>query len=175
MQEMHDGIGSNLSTALAVARQQKQPASTIQTLNRALADLKITIDWLEPVEGDVVALTGSLRHRMAGDLRDAGVVCKWEVEQRRTLLWLDAANVLSHSEARIMRIGCREYLREGIDGIAAYVADNGCGFDANADGHGKGLSNIRARALSVHGEQMCESSASIGTTVTLWLPYKRRE
>ncbi|MCW5761212.1 MAG: hypothetical protein KIS90_15695, partial [Phenylobacterium sp.] len=69
MREMHDGIGSNLITALAVARQQKQPDSTIKTLSRALADLKITVDSLEPVEGDLVALIGNLRHRMAGDLR----------------------------------------------------------------------------------------------------------
>jgi uncharacterized protein involved in exopolysaccharide biosynthesis len=32
MQEMHDGIGSNLITALAVARQQKQPVSTIEII-----------------------------------------------------------------------------------------------------------------------------------------------
>lgn len=187
MQEMHDGIGSNLITALAVARQQKQPASTIKTLNRALADLKITVDSLEPVEGDIVALIGNLRHRMAGDLRDAGVACKWEAEKCHTLPWLDAANalhvlrifqeaignVLSHSQATEMRIGCREQTYRGVDGIAAYVADNGHGFDASGELPGKGLANIAARARSLHGLLSTESEPGKGTRVTLWLPYLR--
>ena len=187
MQEMHDGIGSNLITALAVARQQKQPVSTIKTLNRALADLKITVDSLEPVEGDIVALIGNLRHRMAGDLRDAGVICKWEAEKCRTLPWLDAANalhvlrifqeaignVLSHSSATEMRIGCHEQSHSGVEGIAAYVADNGHGFDASGELPGKGLANISARARSLHGLLHTESEPGRGTTITLWLPYQR--
>lgn len=187
MQEMHDGIGSNLITALAVARQQHQPAATIKTLSRAVADLKITVDSLEPVEGDLVALIGNLRHRMAGDLRDAGVACKWEVGACGPLPWLDATNalhvlrifqeaignVLTHSGATEMRIGCRETGRDGIAGIAAYVADNGRGFDGDDGTHGKGLANIRARARSLHGVLEWETQPGEGTVVTLWLPYAR--
>jgi signal transduction histidine kinase len=188
MQEMHDGIGSNLITALAVARQQNQPASTIKTLNRALADLKITVDSLEPVEGDLVALIGNLRHRMQGDLRDAGVMCRWEVEECRPLEWLDAANalhvlrifqeaignVLTHSGATEMRIGCREQAQGGVDGIAAYVADNGQGFDTSEELRGKGLANIRARASALHGALTSASEAGQGTIITLWLPHRRQ-
>lgn len=187
MQEMHDGIGSNLITALAVARQQNQPPSTIKTLNRALADLKLTVDSLEPVEGDLVALIGNLRHRMQGDLRDAGVTCRWEVEECRPLAWLDAANalhvlrifqeaignVLTHSGATEMRIGCREQAQNGVSGIAAYVADNGRGFAAGAELPGKGLANIRARAAALHGVLTSASDTAAGTVITLWLPYER--
>ena len=187
MQEMHDGIGSNLITALAVARQQNQPSSTIKTLNRALSDLKITVDSLEPVEGDLVALIGNLRHRMQGDLRDAGVVCRWEVDQCRPLEWLDAANalhvlrifqeaignVLSHSGATEMRIGCREQALDGVAGIAAYVADNGHGFDTSEQSPGKGLGSIRARAKALHGVLTSASETGKGTTIKLWLPHQR--
>lgn len=187
MQEMHDGIGSNLITALAVARQQNQPASTIKTLGRALADLKITVDSLEPVEGDLVALIGNLRHRMQGDLRDAGVICRWEVDTCGSLDWLDAANalhvlrifqeaignVLAHSGATEMRIGCREETRGGASGIAAYVADNGHGFDTAQEWPGKGLASIRARAAALHGDLDCTSDCAAGTTIKLWLPYRR--
>jgi signal transduction histidine kinase len=188
MQEMHDGIGSNLITALAVARQQKQPASTIKTLRRALADLKITVDSLEPVEGDLVALIGNLRHRMAGDLSDAGITCKWNAQRCGPLPWLDATNalhvlrifqeaignVLTHSGATEMRIGCMEEDHGGVPGIASYVADNGCGFDMNTpDTRGKGVSNIHARANSLHGALRYQTGAGSGTTVTLWLPYER--
>lgn len=187
MQEMHDGIGSNLITALAVARQQKQPDSTIRTLNRALADLKITVDSLEPVEGDLVALIANLRHRMAGDLRDAGIACKWEVGDCGPLPWLDSANalhvlrifqeaignVLAHSGATEMRIGCNEAVRSGIAGIASFVSDNGAGFDADGDSRGKGLSNMQARAQSLSGALECQTRTGAGTIVTLWLPYAR--
>jgi signal transduction histidine kinase len=187
MQEMHDGIGSNLITALAVARQQNQPASTVKTLRRALADLKITVDSLEPVEGNLVALIGNLRHRMAGDLRDAGIKCKWNAEACGPLTWLDATNalhvlrifqeaignVLTHSGATEMQIGCREQSHKGVAGIAAYVNDNGVGFDPDDTSFGKGLANIRARALSLHGVLSCGSRPDEGTIITLWLPYAR--
>ncbi len=187
MQEMHDGIGSNLITALAVARQQKQAPSTIKTLSRALGDLKITVDSLEPIEGDLVALIGNLRHRMAGDLKDAGIACKWEAQLCGPVSWLDAANalhvlrifqeaignVLTHAGATELRIGCAEREHNGIAGIAAYVADNGTGFDPDAAGPGKGLSNIRARARSLHGHLDYETQQGAGTVVTLWLPFVR--
>ena len=187
MQEMHDGIGSNLITALAVARQQNHPKATQKTLERALTDLKITVDSLEPIEGDFVALIGNLRHRLAGDLRDAGIDCKWEVEECAPVPWLDATNalhvlriyneaignVLAHSGATEMRIGCEEKDNKGVPGISAYVADNGVGFDTEIETVGKGLSNIRARARSLHGELSCVSNPNGGTVVTLWLPYER--
>jgi len=187
MQEMHDGIGSNLITALAVARQQNQPKSTQKTLEKALNDLKITVDSLEPVEGDLVALIGNLRHRMAGDLNDAGIDCKWEVEECAPLPWLDATNalhvlriyneaignVLAHSNATEMRIGCAEKEHEGIPGISAHVADNGIGFDTKLETPGKGLSNLTARARSLHGVLSCVSSPNNGTVISLWLPYER--
>ena len=189
MQEMHDGIGSNLITALAVARRQRQPTSTIKTLRRALADLKITVDSLEPLEGDLVALIGNLRHRMAGDLADAGITGKWNAEPCGTLPWLDATNslhvlrifqetignVLTHSGATEILIGCKEQRYNGVLGIATYVIDNGVGFDPHVTGVGKGLANIRARARSLHGALTCDSSIDAGTNITLWLPYIRTE
>jgi signal transduction histidine kinase len=188
MQEMHDGIGSNLITALAVAEKQSQPASTIKTLRRAISDLKITVDSLEPVEGNLVTLLGNLRHRMAADLRDAGLTCHWQVEPCEALDWLDATNALhalrifqelignalTHSGATEIWIGCKEEERDGALGIASHVADNGCGFDAQrAELQGKGLSNIRSRADSLQGALTITPREDGGTIVTLWLPYSR--
>jgi signal transduction histidine kinase len=188
MQEMHDGIGSNLITALAVARQQKQPASTIKTLSRALGDLKITVDSLEPIQGDLVALIGNLRHRMTRDLRDAGITTKWEVGECKPLPWLDATNslhilrifqeaignVISHAGASEMRIGCHEEERGGVSGLTAFVADNGVGFAPEVEAQqGKGLANMKSRAESLHGQFDCLSGAGEGTLLRVWLPYVR--
>jgi signal transduction histidine kinase len=187
MQEMHDGIGSNLTTALVVARKQNQPSATVKILRRALGDLKLTVDSLEPVGGDLVSLLGNLRHRMARDLADAGITCNWEVEDCQPLTWLDAtnalhvlrihneliSNVLAHSHATAMQIGCVECEQNGVAGISTYVADNGDGFDLDADTNGKGLASIRARVHSLHGKLFCTSTPRHGTTIKLWLPYNR--
>lgn len=189
MQEMHDGIGSNLTTALAVARQQNQPSTTIKVLRRALGDLKLTVDSLEPVEGDLVALIGNLRHRMARDLADAGITCKWEVEDCAPIAWLDAtnalhvlrihneaiSNVLSHSNATEIRIGCVEAEHEGVPGVSTYIADNGKGIDKNSETQGRGLANMRSRAYSLHGQLFCEPQPGGGTRIRLWLPYQRED
>jgi signal transduction histidine kinase len=190
MREMHDGIGSNLVTALAIAEKQNQPLATIKTLKRAIADLKITVDSLEPVKGDLVALIGNLRHRMASDLKAAGLISKWEVGECKPLPWLDAtnalhvlrifqeaiSNIIAHSGATEMHIGCNEEMRGGVPGLAAYVSDNGCGYDPQDTLiRGKGLPNMRARAESMHGQFTSVTATGGGTKLTIWLPYERPE
>jgi signal transduction histidine kinase len=186
MREMHDGIGSNLVTALAIAEQQKQPPATIKTLKRAISDLKITVDSLEPVEGDLVALLANLRHRMTRDLKEAGVSCKWKAEPCPQLPWLDATNALhvlrifqeaignalTHSQADSLEIGCHPATQDGREGLVAFVSDNGIGFPS-AKVLGKGLANMRARAEALHGMFDCQSALGMGTRVMIWLPYVR--
>ncbi|HXQ16493.1 MAG TPA: ATP-binding protein [Caulobacteraceae bacterium] len=189
LREIHDGIGSNLVTALRIAEQQHQPTSTIRTLRRALSDLKITIDSLEPVEGDFVALLANLRHRMEGDLREAGLKCLWRVADCRPLPWLDATNALhvlrifqeavgnslTHAGADTLEIGCHEEACGGRPGLIAYVADNGRGFDPEGPAAGKGIQNMRSRARALHGQFECVAGAGAGTRVSIWLPYVRDE
>ena len=187
LREIHDGIGSNLVTALRIAEQQQQSANTIRTLRRALSDLKITIDSLEPVEGDFVALLANLRHRMDGDLREAGLKCLWRVSDCRPLPWLDATNALhvlrifqeavgnslTHACADTIEIGCHEEPCAGRPGLIAYVRDNGCGFDPESPAAGKGIQNMRSRARALHGQFECVAGVGSGTRVSIWLPYVR--
>ncbi len=187
LREIHDGIGSNLVTALRIAEQQQQSANTIRTLRRALSDLKITIDSLEPVEGDFVALLANLRHRMEGDLREAGLKCLWRVADCRPLPWLDATNALhvlrifqeavgnslTHAGADTIEIGCHEEACAGRQGLMAYVSDNGRGFDPDGPAGGKGIQNMRSRARALHGQFECVAGVGRGTRVSIWLPYVR--
>lgn len=186
MREMHDGIGANLVAAVAVAEQQGQPASTIAPLRRALADLKLTVDSLDPVDGDMVALLASLRHRIAGDLAAAGIAVDWQVAPCPQLPWLDAANALhvlrlfqeaisnaiQHSGARRIAIGCGPRQQGDRLGIAAWVADDGCGL-APAAATGRGLAHMQQRAASMHGRLDIAASPGAGTAITLWLPLRR--
>lgn len=187
MREMHDGIGSNLITALAIAKQADESPRTIATLRRAISDLKITVDSLAPVEGDLVALLANFRHRLEPDLREAGIKCLWKVEPCPTLPWLDAvnalvmlrivqeaiSNILVHAQANVIEIGARPSQLEGHDGIETWIRDDGIGFDTQGLSSGRGLGNMGARAALLGGKFIQSSRKGIGTRSVLWLPLRR--
>jgi len=193
MREMHDGIGSNLVTALAVARHNDPAAPAVATLERAITDLKLTVDSLAPVDGDVVALLANLRHRMEPAMNSAGLRCVWDVLPCPPIEWLDAtsalqmlriiqegiSNVLVHAEATVITIGCRVSMRDGREGIAVSLKDNGRGL---SEGHkakgGRGMINMAARAeqlgaiLDIASKE--PGTERPGTALTLWLPLEKR-
>ena len=188
MAEVHDGIGSSLITALAVARQENHPQQTIDLLRRAVADLKITVDSLDPLEGDVLALLGNLRHRMEPDLTRAGLSVKWDVQDCPSLVWLDPANALqflrliqeavsnalSHSAASAISFECRPKFVLDRDGVEILIVDNGRGFDANALSSGRGFGTMRDRAKALGGDWSYSSQPGQGAKIRLWLPLDRR-
>lgn len=188
MREVHDGVGSSLVTALAVAKRQNQSPNTIATLRKTLVDLKVAIDSLEPVEGDVVALLANLRHRLEPDLREAGITSIWMVEPCPTLAWLEPqaalhvlriaqeaiSNVLIHAHASKLEIGCKPESRDSVAGILISICDNGAGFEVSAPAvAGHGLSNMKSRAESLGGAVAYASSQNGPTRVTLWLPLEQ--
>ncbi|QTD55049.1 ATP-binding protein [Parasphingorhabdus cellanae] len=183
MREMHDGIGSSLVTALAVARQREDPPSTITTLQRAISDLKITVDSLAPIEGDVVTLLANLRHRMEQELAQAGITSVWQVHDCAPLSWMDAghslhllrllqeaiSNVLQHAKARSITLSCQSSLMHGKSGILISIIDDGIGFDPNDSGGSKGLEFMHQRAAILNGTLTIENIDPGGTAVNLWL------
>ena len=180
MREIHDGIGSSLITALAVAERQQESPGTIATLKRSITDLRIGVDSLEPIEGDVVMLLASLRHRMERELVAAGLAFVWKVESVPVLPWLDAVaalhvlrilqeaigNILAHAGATLVEVVCT---RARGDGVLITISDNGCGFAPGGASGGRGISNMHARAEALHAVLSCEP-AQPGTRVALWLP-----
>ncbi|GAB5488345.1 MAG: sensor histidine kinase [Parasphingorhabdus sp.] len=188
MREMHDGIGSNLVTALAVARRRKDPESTITTLQRAISDLKITVDSLAPIEGDVVTLLANLRHRMENELAQAGITSIWKVDDCEPLAWMDAghslhllrllqealSNVLQHASARSIALSCKPSLFEFEPGILISIIDDGVGFDPDQNRDSKGLAFMRQRSEILRGSLTIENIATGGTAVNLWLAREQK-
>ncbi|NIJ38503.1 signal transduction histidine kinase [Sphingopyxis panaciterrae] len=189
MREMHDGIGSNLVAALTVAERQNHPPASIATLKRALSDLKLTVDSLEPLAGDVVALLGNFRHRSEPDLVEAGIKLHWNVDRCERIDWLDAtnslhllrlfqealANVMMHSGATRIDLACVEYISGGAPGVTVSIKDNGSGFDTvRAVSGGQGLCGMRSRAEAIGGTFLLSSVRDEGTVISVWLPYVRQ-
>jgi signal transduction histidine kinase len=187
MQDMHDGLGSSLISAIrSVERGNISDERVSQILKDCLDDLKLTIDSMEPVEADLLLLLATLRFRLEPRLEGTGVKLLWEVRELPTLPWLNPssalhilrivqesiANILRHTRATEIRVATTD----GVDGVQVHISDNGSGFDvAQALGHagGRGLQNQRRRAASVDGKVSWQSNDT-GTLFTLWLPLARK-
>jgi signal transduction histidine kinase len=186
MFEIHDGIGSSLVTAITVAQNQNESPGTIQVLKRSLMDLRLAVDSLDGIEGDVPLLLASLRYRMEPDLALAGLALDWKVEACPPLPWLDAAgalhvlrilqeavsNVMGHAEAKLITVACQLISRAGRSGILIAIADDGVGMRGATEVSGKGLANMRARATALGGAFGVEGNLPKGTRLTLWLPVE---
>ena len=184
MMEIHDGIGSNLITALSAAENKHASPDTIHILRQSITDLKITVDSLEPIEGHVTSLLANLRQRLEPDLSKAGFSFDWRVQDAPALIWLDAiaalhvlrivqaaiGNIVAHSGSNQIIVECGESTQGGADGVSITIGDTGRGFDFTASTQGKGIANMESRAKSLHGTLRCTSSIGKGTTVRLWLP-----
>ncbi|MEY2926558.1 MAG: hypothetical protein RL367_1035, partial [Pseudomonadota bacterium] len=186
MFEIHDGIGSNLVTALAIAEKQNESPATVKMLKRSLAELRIAVDSLEPVDGELSLLLANLRYRMEPELERAGISLDWQVGQCPPITWLDAtgslhilrilqeaiSNIIGHAGADLITVKCHAAHHGGRDGIRVTVADNGIGLPLSAEARGKGLSSMHARASSLNGYLSVENAACGGAALTLWVPLE---
>ena len=188
MQDMHDGVGSSLTTALRVVeRGHLDEAAVAQVLKSCIDDLKLAIDSMEPVDADLLLLLATLRFRAGQRLQDSGIQLQWDVQPVAALAWLEPkaalhilrilqealANIVKHADASVITVATR---MQG-DQVAVSVRDDGRGFRAPSEpteSTGKGLANQRRRARDIGATVHVESS-SAGTCLTLLLPVERRQ
>jgi signal transduction histidine kinase len=185
MQDMHDGLGSTLISAIrSVEHGGMSDARVSQILKDCMDDLKLAIDSMEPVEADLLLLLATLRFRLEPRLEDTGVTLLWEVQELPTLAWLDpssalhilrivqesVANILRHTRATEIRVGTAV----AAGGVQVTIEDNGQGFDvakALNEANGKGLHNQQRRAQMLGGRVEWQSGPE-GTRFILWLPLE---
>jgi signal transduction histidine kinase len=180
MQDMHDGLGSSLVSALRVVEHSRIDASEIaQLLKGCIDDLKLTIDSMEPVETDLLLLLGTLRFRLQPRLEATNIRLRWDVRDVPPLAWLDQrhslhilrilqeafTNVIKHAGASEIQV-----TTEARDGyVRVGILDNGRGFDVAEVTPGRGLGN-QARRAEVIGGRIELASGPAGTVLTLLLP-----
>jgi signal transduction histidine kinase len=184
-QDMHDGLGSSLVSALRVVESGRMsPGELEEVLKSCIDDLKLTIDSMEPVEADLLLLLATLRFRLGPRLAAAGIALRWEVSDVPKLEWLDPrnslhilrilqeafANILKHTRATEIHVTTQA----AAGSVSVTIADNGGGFDPASARAGKGLANQRRRAEAIGGRIALDSSAG-GTQFTLHLPEKRAQ
>jgi signal transduction histidine kinase len=185
--DMHDGLGSQLVQALNVVRgsgAQLSSAAVEDMLNHALEDLRMTLDSLEPMDGDLPTILGTLRQRIAPALQAAQVELDWQVQEVPAIPGLEArgvlhvfrclqevfANVLKHARARRVTVSTRDLG----DQVELCVCDDGVGLGTQgtpATGGGRGMGNIRLRAAEL-GVLVTFEDARPGTCVRFLFPVQ---
>jgi signal transduction histidine kinase len=182
MQDMHDGMGSSLASALRVVESgHLDEAEIAQVLKNCIDDLKFAIDSLEPVDADLLLLLATFRFRLGPRLEACGIQLKWEVKEVPALDWLEPntslhvlrilqeafANIIKHANAT--EITLATLVQD--DYVVISVCDNGCGFAQKNQmpNASRGLSNQQRRAKTIGGEISWQSSSK-GTCLTLQLP-----
>ncbi|MDB5964093.1 MAG: sensor histidine kinase, partial [Polaromonas sp.] len=185
-QDMHDGLGLSLVSALRVVEGGRlSDADVGEVLKGCLDDLKLAIDSMEPVEADLLLLLATLRFRLGPRLASAGITLNWDITDVPALPWLDPrnalhilrilqesfSNILKHTGATVIRVATSADNSH----VSVSIADNGPGFDMAAAlrGGGKGLSNQRRRAQAIGAEVLIASVPGAGTVMTLRLPIRQ--
>ena len=184
MQDMHDGLGSTLISALRVVEHGNISEIVIsEILKDCIDDLKLAIDSMEPLEADLLLLLATLRYRIGPRLESSGIKLRWEIKDVPSLDWLDPnkalhilrilqeafTNIIKHTHATEIRAAT------GVEDSYAVVTitDNGQGFDVEAalKSGGRGLSNQMRRADAI-GAKVKWDANSMGTRFTLYLPIQ---
>jgi PAS domain S-box-containing protein len=162
--EMHDGIGGLLvSTIAMLERGRSKPSEVVETLRRALDDMRIAIDSLDPTTTDLPTSLGKLRARLEPLLRRNGIALCWQVEgvpgldaypPEQTLHFLRiiqeaVTNAVRH--AKPSEVGIRIRAAAG-PALSVEIHDDGCGFAMDAVSGGRGILHMKARAEALDAE-----------------------
>ncbi len=184
MQDMHDGLGSSLASALRVVEKGRLgEADVAQVLKGCIDDLKLAIDSMEPVDADLLLLLATLRFRLGPRLESTGIALRWEVNSVPPLDWLDPkhalhilrilqeafTNIIKHTQATEIHLSTAVES----DWVVVRITDNGQGFavEQALQGGGKGLSNQQRRAQAIGAKVDWETSIA-GTCFHLHLPLQ---
>ncbi|WP_027520636.1 ATP-binding protein [Bradyrhizobium sp. Ec3.3] len=200
MRDLHDGLGGQLVSIVALSERGADGRPIADAARAALKDLRLVIDSMDDIGGDLMLALGSWRERAAAQLRPHDIALDWHVTTPQGLPlhpelrpWhviqivriLDEAvtNAVKHAKARritvtIEMLGGAPQDQRGVISIA----DDGQGFALPIDGAGngeatgasqtaRGLRNMKSRAGRCGATLELDSSPS-GTSVRLQLPQR---
>ena len=182
LQDMHDGMGSQLVTALRlVKRDDADRAVVARTIEEALQDLRLIIDSLDETNQGLLPMLADLRYRLEPRLAELGIGLQWQVQQLPELAGLGPQsalnamrlvqealnNAVKHARPTVIAVSVGRQQGAAVIG----VTDNGSGFDPDTmKTPGRGLPGMRKRALQLGADLRVERRDGGGTCVSLHFP-----
>jgi signal transduction histidine kinase len=193
MRDLHDGLGGQLVSIVALS-ERGEAGGIGDAARAALKDLRLVIDSMDDIGGDLMLALGSWRDRVTAQLRPHDIALDWHAvpsglpvhpELRpwhviQVVRILDEAvtNAVKHAGAKRIAVSI-ETLKDDAGAVfgAITVSDDGKGFAPRGDAAqgqakaGRGLSNMQNRAASC-GAVFELVSGNDGTRVRLKLPRR---
>jgi len=181
LQEMHDGLGSQLLMAKLGAEQGMDRETLSRLLDDCVDEMRLTVDALAINDGDLSLLLANFRHRMGKRLGAAGLELDWQLGDTPSLPRLMGthgrdlvrivqealSNVLHHAQAT--RVRFRTRLTEDGGAVLLSINDNGRGLP-EAPRAGQGLRNMRKRAQRIGAEIAWRPGEEGGCEICLLIP-----
>jgi signal transduction histidine kinase len=183
MADMHDGVGSSLLSLIGMIHSGKSERAAIERrAQEALLELRLAVDSLGPVDGDLDVVLGNVRHRMREAIENSSARFQWHVGElpridhltphgvlaiQRVLLEA-ITNALQHAQAKTITV--RTHVGHAGRTLVIQVIDDGAGFDLAAVVRGRGLDNLHTRARAVGASVEIDSAVGRGTRVSFTLP-----
>jgi signal transduction histidine kinase len=183
---MHDGLGGQLVSTIAMLERGRSTQDEVtEALRRALDDMRIVIDSLDPTTTDLTTSLGKLRVRLEPLLRRNGIKLHWRIEDglaldgyppEQSLHFLRiiqeaVTNTIMHAKASKVSV----HIHAGDasdDELFIEIRDDGGGSRPDAAGGGRGIGNMKSRAKALGAELRFDSENS-GTCVELRVPAPR--
>lgn len=180
MQDMHDGVGSQLLTTLVmVERGSATREVTLAMLQDCMDDMRLAIESLSPDAPDLLPVLGNFRFRMEARFKAMGLKLRWHNRNMPDTLALAPhaglhvlrmlqealANVLKHARATTVEVE----LDFSAEALRISVVDDGIGFANQAHSVGYGLNNMQVRAAKIGASFKVEHLDS-GTAMRLLIP-----
>lgn len=196
MQDIHDGVGGQLVSLVNLAKRGHQSGKALDTqqlqehAQLALDELRIAVDAMQPVDGDLATVLATLRYRLEPRLKVAGVTLVWAVQnlpvmvdltpqkvlQIQKILLEALTNVMLHAKAKTVTILAQPSTQPPEQPAAPRfieisLIDDGVGFDPNAlTDAGHGLANMRFRADAIGARLTFARGLPEGAVLKLQIP-----
>lgn len=180
MQDLHDGLGSQLFTSLSRAeRGALDTAGVAQVLRECIADMRLVFDVAAAEKRELRAVLADFLFRWEALLRDAGLRLRSDIElpegmqlapnvalQLLRIAQEAFTNALKHAAASEIHI----VVRREYGALLLEIADDGRGIGpCRQRASGRGLANMSARAQHAGGSLLIKSLPR-GTQLALRLP-----
>jgi len=164
MRDIHDGVGGQLVSALAIMEGDDQTNQAVsETLLFALEDLRLIIDSLAPDEEGLPSLLTMFKYRYEPKLKEHGIVLTWRQADLPALATFSPqhslqvlrmiqetfTNILKHAKASRIDVDISQQPDEDGEPICITICDDGKGFPATLPKTGRGLSNMQRRAKDI--------------------------
>jgi signal transduction histidine kinase len=189
MRDLHDGLGGQLVSIVALSERNTESGGIGDAARAALKDLRLVIDSMDDIGGDLMLALASWRDRAAAQLRPHEIALDWRamppglpvypelrpwhVIQIVRILDEAVTNAAKHAGARHIKVSIETIKSEAGEHGCITVSDDGRGFAVDGERRkaSRGLRNMKNRAARC-GAELELSSGDGGTTVRLQLPRR---